>query len=281
MQTNYSKVILKTARNTLLGIVVLMIMVIGSLTIFSPVSLAKLTSSLGLDNISIYYYQLNFNKTEDINDLYILLNKAILAENDSIIIDSFETLYDEGNDNYYEFIDYVNDFNLTGTTDFGYKLYLANEDARLKGKYISSLMNEDEFTRALNFSATDFYGESIETINDDINYILGDYLDYLISIDAQESYFQEIKDYSYLEQEPANLIEESFLFYNSARIIFDANYLVTADADANLALGIYANSLIKMLNTLITIDTKTDTSLNVAFLTAERDDLLVKLQLLI
>ena len=65
---------------TVIVLFVVFSILIGSLTIFYPSSLARATSSLGLDKLSIFYYELSYQKTQDVNDLYNLLNKTIIVK---------------------------------------------------------------------------------------------------------------------------------------------------------------------------------------------------------
>ena len=60
---NFNKIIAKTAGITLVCLLVLSLLLISLLTFFNPASLARLTSSLGLNNLSVYYYELSYNKT--------------------------------------------------------------------------------------------------------------------------------------------------------------------------------------------------------------------------
>ncbi|MGD9901340.1 MAG: hypothetical protein AB7S44_02250 [Spirochaetales bacterium] len=254
-EVNFNKIIGKTAVITLVSILILIIGSLGLITLFSPVTLARFTSSLGLDNASIFYYELAYNKSDDINDLYNLLNKTIAVSNEEKIITNFELLYDNGSTNYYAFIDYINTFNLASTTNNSLRLYLTNEDARLKGRYVLALARKGETTSALDFAIEDLASEQIENIYMPINFIINAYLGELIAQNADSSIYNALRSYEYMSLN-IDMITVCFDYYDIAKAVYDNDINLTAGAEERFQMAVFANGLIKIASTLKTISTK-------------------------
>ena len=66
------KLILKTTAITLASIILVTSITFGIFVLFFPASLAKMFKSLGGESVAIYYYEKQYEKTDDINDLYTL-----------------------------------------------------------------------------------------------------------------------------------------------------------------------------------------------------------------
>ena len=255
-EVNFNKIILKTAITTIISLLILAIISLSLFTYFSPVTLARVASSLGLDNTSIFYYELAYDKSEDINDLYNLLNKTIAVSNEEKIINNFELLYNNGSQNYYNFIAYINQFNLNSTTNNNLKLYLTNEDARLKSRYVTALTRQNFNSVAINFALADLNNENITSINSPINFIINAYFSELISIDASNEFYTQLENYVIGTDPAINLIDISCNFYNNTKIIYLNELNLLASQADRFNMAVFANSLIKIASTLKTLSTK-------------------------
>ncbi len=67
--------IVKTALITLAIIFSVVLLVVGALSIFSPITLAKGFDGLGCYSLTTYFYEKNYQKSEDIEDLALLAIK--------------------------------------------------------------------------------------------------------------------------------------------------------------------------------------------------------------
>ena len=67
------KLVIKTASITLAVTIGLMFLLFGALCLFSPKSVAKTFESLGGQSVSIFFYEKQYDKTENIDDLYVLV----------------------------------------------------------------------------------------------------------------------------------------------------------------------------------------------------------------
>ena len=95
------KLVIKTICFTLGGIMLLMGLLYGALAIFSPKTLANFFDGIGFERLALKNYEREYNKTEDILDLYELVVKFDEEENAEkcekyalalISIDNFDTL---------------------------------------------------------------------------------------------------------------------------------------------------------------------------------------------
>ena len=65
--------VVKTVGLTLAGILLITGITLTFISFFSPVTLARLTESIGLKEVSVSYYERQYNKTHDLNDLANLI----------------------------------------------------------------------------------------------------------------------------------------------------------------------------------------------------------------
>ena len=74
------KLVLKTALITLCSIIALLGILYGVFALFFPKTLAKTFEALGSDNAAIHYYEKQYEKTEDLQDLITLCAKLDVYE---------------------------------------------------------------------------------------------------------------------------------------------------------------------------------------------------------
>lgn len=134
---------------SLIGAAGLVALLLG---IFSPITMAKAFEGIN-GNISIYFYKSNYEKTKDIKDLYMVVNKSIKFENNLSIVEYFPKLLKEPR--YDEFMDAVDDSN-TKEGSMLQKVMLSNEDNRLKIRYVRALMSVNMADESFRFAISDF-----------------------------------------------------------------------------------------------------------------------------
>lgn len=275
-ELNINKLIFKTAITTLIGVVVLSIISFIILTLFSPITVARTASSLGLDNISLSYYQKAYDKSQDVNDLYNMLNKAITVNNYSKVVCGFETLYNEGNEDYYDFIDYINNFNLTSVNGMLLKTYVFNEDARLKSHYVNALINNQQTEDALLFAVEDLQTDNLLTEEFRYNFVLGTYLTYLIESGAPGNSFTELENYNYNETN-INLMLTTANYVSD--LLTAVEYMQTTylnpTENQNLITATLAMRAIETITIVTELDTYFNAYVNISALEAERQSLVV------
>ncbi len=95
------KLVVKTSLITLATIVGAVIIAFFSLWIFSPKTLANVFDGVGAYSASLYFYEQNYNKTEDIRDLALLVDELIKNEdNENLETYSKKLISDNGFYNY-------------------------------------------------------------------------------------------------------------------------------------------------------------------------------------
>ena len=75
--------IVKTAVITLASIVSLLAITFGALSIITPKTVADIFDNLGAKGASIFLYQMNYERTDDIQDLISIIDKAYVNEDSS------------------------------------------------------------------------------------------------------------------------------------------------------------------------------------------------------
>ena len=75
------KTIFITIAITIVSFLILLAIVFGALMFFAPLSLATLSKNVGNDNMAIYFYEVQYGKTGDINDLKTLLYQVNAEKN--------------------------------------------------------------------------------------------------------------------------------------------------------------------------------------------------------
>lgn len=255
-ETNFNQVILKTALISFVSVIITGILSLSVLTIFSPVSLARFTSSLGLNGVSTYYYERAYQKTGDINTLYHLLNKNIATANEEKIVINFERLFDSGAQKYYDFIDYINEYNLSSSIDPQLKLYVANEDGRLKSRYVTALMRTQKTGLALQMVAQEMLDVTYTSTENTINFLLGAYVSELLYENATLLQYEALELYEYEQGQYQNIIENAHNFYQVVRSLYVLEFDNLHTVQNYFDLGVTCNSLIKIANTLLILDNK-------------------------
>jgi hypothetical protein len=253
-EENYNKIIFKTAGITIGCLLLLSVLSLSLFTLFSPISLAKISSSLGFNNLSVYYYELSYKKTEDINDLYNLLNKTIQIKNDEKIVSNFELLYKDGSGEYYNFVNGINEQVLTNNSNNEFRMHIANEDRYLKSKYVSALYKINQKEKALQFAYNDFLNEEFSSVEDydKINFIITSYI-FELNYSSGEDY-NVFDNYTAGEFENFDFFNTAISYYNNIKNIYLLEYDEQADGNEALKLMVVADKLTQVASTIIFLD---------------------------
>ena len=70
------KLIIKTIVITLSSIISLVSVVFGALCVFTPTTIASVFEDMGFYKQSVFFYELKYEQTNDVNDLVVLVDKA-------------------------------------------------------------------------------------------------------------------------------------------------------------------------------------------------------------
>jgi len=144
-----------------LGIIIVLIMafvIYGSL--FAPRMMSNLTTSLGMQNASLYYSKVQYSRDKNINSLYIVINKSIELNSYKNTEKYLAKLFEYSN--YYDFIAFVESENINNVAKntnsvntISLMISMSNEDMYLKNEYIESLINNKKFDKAIQMAFFD------------------------------------------------------------------------------------------------------------------------------
>lgn len=81
--SDITKLVLRTVAITMASVIGACLVVFGALTLFTPVTLARFFDGMGMEKSAVSFYEKQYNKTGDINDLSVLVMK-IDGKNDSV-----------------------------------------------------------------------------------------------------------------------------------------------------------------------------------------------------
>lgn len=157
------RLILKVSILTFFAIMVSLGITYGAFTIFAPHLLGSICETLGANSRSLYFYEKEYNRNQSTTNLYRVLNKAIVFENNSKIVEYFEKFYAE--EDYEQNIDTINEANYNPEGSVLENISLSNADNRLKTKYVKALCEEGKFEDAFAFAKQDLTELDDENVN--------------------------------------------------------------------------------------------------------------------
>lgn len=221
-----NKLIWSVAAFTSSVIMLLIIIAFSCVAIFAPRAYADFVYAVGFKNSSLKSYEYNYNKTQDINDLYLLLSKSIVLDNKDYIILAYETL--ESLEEYDDFIEYVEQRNLDEAISKFAMIFVANEDNYLKGEYVEALYNKNR-QRAFDYAYGDLVSGAVTSLSDRVNFVLGSFIAICDNNDAK--YFTD------------EVVNELIAYYNDLVAIFDSEFILLEDA-SNKPLNKYYLSIL-------------------------------------
>ena len=140
--------------------------------IFIPKKYGDFITALGFKNAGLVSYEYQYTRTKDINDLYYLNIKSILAENNKYIKKSYEQL--SRLDDYYDFIQFVESSHRNDSVSKLAMVFVSNEDDYLKKKYTIALYNLGE--DAFSYAYQDFERTSVTNVEARYNFVLSAYI---------------------------------------------------------------------------------------------------------
>ena len=157
------KLVLKVSCLTVGAILVLLAIVYGCFSLFAPHLLGSLFERVGANNASLYFYEKEYNKNPNTTNLYRVLNKAIIFENNPKIVEYFEKFYLD--EKYEQNIETINTANYNANGSVLENVSLANADNRLKSRYVKALCGNGEFEKAFEFAKNDLTSFDDTNIN--------------------------------------------------------------------------------------------------------------------
>ena len=214
MKKKYTSLIVKTSALTLLVLVVFSFLLVLVLSVANPRFMAQITYDLGMDKMSLFYYESNYKNTQDVNDLYDLLTISITNKDDDRIIKYYYEL--ENYSRYDEFIAFINNKYLNLNNNSLLKSALYNEDNYLKNKFIEALLNKNKILEALDYATGDFIGYEEFGLNNVGNYLYSNLLNELYVNDTS------IRDYlnASLPGTIIPLIRHISIYFNNVYNVF-------------------------------------------------------------
>lgn len=117
---------------------------------FFPLSLSNWFYSLGSENVSVYYMEKSYEKTNDYKQLYSLINLSIKTND----YERVEKYYEEfsKNENYNTFVLKVDASNLSNNVSNLVKSTMYSEDNYLKNRYIKAVVKQNKVDKAFAFA---------------------------------------------------------------------------------------------------------------------------------
>ena len=170
-------------------LVLLTTLVVVLCAILVPRVYGDFITALGFKNAGLVSYEYNYHKTNDINDLYYLNMKSILADNDKYIKKSYELLSSEAD--YFDFIEFVEQENINASISKMSMIFVSNEDDYLKGNYVQALYNLGE-QGAFLYAYNDLKATVVTDIEARYNFVLGYYITIADSSDIQKNITEQV-----------------------------------------------------------------------------------------
>lgn len=178
--------------------------VIFAISIFSPISMAKLCYNVGFGQLETFFYFKDYEKNGEISSLY----KVVINNYNFKNYDDVEKYYEilEENDRYNTFIEYINEQNENMNTSNLNKSALLNEDNYLKNRYVLSLIYQNKWDKAFNYALENFVNYETYTLKNAGNYLFYHLIDssnddvlvkFLDNNGFEESLYNEIVHYIY------------------------------------------------------------------------------------
>jgi len=278
-QINLNKIIIKVAIITVIILFFLFGITLSVFTFFYPAKLGEIANSVGLNNISVFYYNKAYEKTGDINDLYRLLNQSIIAKNNEKIITSFESLYADSS--YESFISYINEYYLNTTDNIILKTHLVNEDDRLKNHYIKALFSLNQNDKAMLFMIDDIENTVFNTINDynKLSFLANSYVYELMQKNALTEEYEIFTSFM-VESEEVNYLLNAINLYNEIKLVYDFELIVREENTNSFKLIVICEHLLNMANTISYLDEVLNSSVDTGALESHIEDYNIQFELL-
>ena len=137
--------VLKTAGLTLLGIVAFFAVLISSLAVFSPASLAKVTNEIGMMRVSATMYERQYNKSGKLTDLYNAIEAKLACNNYADAARLIKVM--RTRQGYSEFCESINSSAIAASSKEKW-VYVADYDAYLRAQLTGSLYKSGKISEA-------------------------------------------------------------------------------------------------------------------------------------
>ncbi len=115
-----------------------------------PHSMGQLCYKIGLNKQALHYFESSFNKSQNYNELYNLVNLSIKVDNNQKIVEYYEKLSSDANYNSLILQIDTNNKNLQTTNLVKSKLH--SEDNYLKNRYVLAMAKLGDKQKAFNYA---------------------------------------------------------------------------------------------------------------------------------
>ena len=130
-----TKLVLKTIAITLVSVLVTCLIAFGALALFVPATVARFFDGMGSSSVAVFFYEKQYRKTDDIDDLTLLVIKA---NGDSVKMQSYLEELIERDD----FENYCTSLNDNDQTGFDSREYYY-------GALVGSMTENGDFVKAI------------------------------------------------------------------------------------------------------------------------------------
>lgn len=229
MEINYKKTIFSTIALTLAVLLTISIIMLSLMYFVFTKSFADFCYSLGSKNMASNLYYKAYEKNDGIYYCYKALNIKISLNNDKDIVKFYKEFASDNE--YAEFIKYLNEKNEQVSAGIVEKSVLLNEDNYLKRNFIASLIDTNRGDEAFDYAVEyfsdyasfDFYNQGVYVLNyfisesDKFNIVYDDYTIYLI--DAIQWYFDNSCNIFDENKDCTSNLDKAYLLSLGNRII--------------------------------------------------------------
>ena len=241
-----TKIVLKYSLITFSALLALMLLSFTILSLFLPRFLADSAYNLGLNQISQFYYLQTYKQTNQTDDLYNLLNVAIINSDYEQVVTSFTELALKSD--YNTLINQINNETNESNLEPMLKSALLNEHNYLSNQYVLSLVKTDKLNVALNYAKQTFTYNSFTLEN------LGNYnFKHLNSEFYQSAMLTEFGN----EYVNGNTLIESVIgYFHNLITLYNSEVSVSQPSNLTLSQLIYfRNRIVEVGNTIIAYNT--------------------------
>lgn len=160
-------------------IIVLIVLMVGTWLTMAyafPRTLANFTYSLNMTKYTRTLYLRDYDKSKDVNSIYMATNLSIKLKDYASIEDSYVEL--SNHKDYEALVNQVNEDNSKLDIDSLTLSTLLNEDEYLKNNYVLALVNLNKWQVAFEYACNDFEGV-VPTADSTGNYLFGNIVSYM------------------------------------------------------------------------------------------------------
>lgn len=238
-----------------LGIVYVTLLV---LTWFFPIVIAEMNMQVGNENLASYYYNLDYNKSGDLNSIYKALRYSIDSKNYANIEKYYAKM--QKNEDYSDFIIETNILNSKLKINNLAKSFILNEDDYLKSNYVNALLRNCKKEKALKYAIDNFRTANptnfdLIKFEDCLKYTMTSEIYLLDAFVSEEMLVEDIKIFTNTHNDKyiSSLVSEIFALSNIYVDIFNKALEEISNNELTPYIMMCGNMSLELCNNIVTI----------------------------